>query len=56
MSVISLTGEGGGILRELSDVLINVPSRITYQIQEFHLPVYHAMCLALEHEFFGEDA
>lgn len=54
MSVISLTGEGGGALRELSDILINVPSNITYQIQELHLPVYHALCLALEHEFFGE--
>lgn len=54
MSVISLTGESGGVLRELSDILINVPSKITYQIQELHLPVYHAICLALEHEFFGE--
>lgn len=54
MSVISLTGESGGALRELSDILINVPSAITYQIQELHLPVYHALCLALEHEFFGE--
>lgn len=56
MSVISLTGEGGGALRKLSDILINVPSMITYQIQELHLPIYHAICLALEHEFFGEDA
>lgn len=54
MSVISLTGESGGALRELSDILINVPSAITYQIQELHLPVYHALCLALEHEFFEE--
>lgn len=54
MSVISLTGESGGALRELSDILINVPSHVTYQIQELHLPVYHALCLALEHEFFGE--
>lgn len=53
MSVIALTGENGGALRELSDILINVPSDITYQIQELHLPVYHALCLALEHEFFG---
>lgn len=54
MSVIALTGENGGLLRVLSDVIINVPSNITYQIQELHLPVYHAICLALEHEFFGE--
>ena len=54
MTVISLTGESGGALRDLSDLLINVPVKITYQVQELHLPVYHAICLALEHEFFGE--
>ena len=52
LAVISLTGEGGGRLRELSDILLNVPSGITYQIQELHLPVYHALCLALEKELF----
>ncbi len=51
--VISLTGQGGGKLKDLSDVLLNVPSNITYQIQEYHLPVYHALCLALEQEFYG---
>lgn len=53
VNVISLTGQGGGKLKDLSDVLLNVPSNITYQIQEFHLPVYHALCLALEQEFYG---
>lgn len=52
MSVISLTGASGGMLKDLSDILINVPSHITYQIQELHLPIYHSLCLALEHEFF----
>ena len=55
VKVISLTGEGGGKLRGLSDVCIAVPSRITYQIQELHLPVYHCICLALEAELFSED-
>lgn len=52
VKVVSLTGETGGKLKELSDILINVPSRVTYQIQELHLPVYHAICLALEEELF----
>lgn len=54
MKVISLTGKGGGALSGLSDVLLAVPSTITYQIQEYHLPIYHAICLALEKEFFNE--
>lgn len=54
MKVIGLTGEGGGRLAPMCDVCIRVPSRETYQIQEYHLPVYHALCLALEEEFFGE--
>lgn len=54
VTVVGLTGEGGGKLRGLSDVLIGVPSRETYKIQEYHLPVYHTLCLALENEFFGE--
>ena len=52
VKVLSLTGDSGGELRPLSDVLLNVPSRITYQIQELHLPIYHTICLALEVEIF----
>lgn len=50
--VISLTGESGGKLKDLSDILLAVPSNITYQIQELHLPIYHALCLAIEAEVF----
>ena len=54
MKVISLTGEKDSKLKELSDVTIQAPSKETYKIQEYHLPIYHAMCLAIEYEFFGE--
>ncbi len=53
MTVVSLTGSSGGKLKEYSDFLLNVPCDITYQIQELHLPIYHAISLALEDEFFG---
>jgi D-sedoheptulose 7-phosphate isomerase len=53
--VIGLTGGTGGGMRELCDVCITVPENETYRVQELHLPVYHAICLALENEFFGED-
>jgi len=53
MRVISLTGDNGGKLKPLSSACINVPENETYKIQEYHLPVYHCICLAIENEFFG---
>lgn len=53
IKVISLTGEDGGKLRDLSDVCIKVPETETYKVQELHLPVYHCLCAALEEEVFG---
>ncbi len=50
--VISMTGERGGKLRKMSEILLNVPSNTTYQIQELHLPIYHTICLMLEAELF----
>lgn len=52
VKTVGLTGEGGGRFRELCDVAICVPARETYRIQEFHLPVYHALCAMLESELF----
>ncbi len=52
LTVIALTGEGGGKLSELADLCICVPARETYQVQELHLPVYHALCASLEKHFF----
>ena len=54
MKVIMLTGAGGGKCAGLADAAVCVPEKETYKVQEYHLPVYHAMCLALEEEFFGE--
>ena len=54
MRVLAMTGEGGGALRQEADVLLAVPERDTYRAQELHLPLYHALCLGLEEEFFGE--
>ncbi len=53
LKVIALTGEGGGKIASFADCAIRVPCRETYKIQELHLPVYHALCLMLEENFFG---
>lgn len=55
MKVIGLTGAKDSKLAQMSDVCIKVPQTETYMIQEFHLPVYHCLCLMLEDEFFGEN-
>lgn len=49
---VALTGETGGILKENADVTICAPATETYEIQEYHLPIYHYLCKAVEKEFF----
>jgi D-sedoheptulose 7-phosphate isomerase len=53
MKVIGLSGRDGGEFSKYCDVLINVGGDLTPQIQELHLPVYHALCEMLEYHFFG---
>lgn len=53
MKVIGLTGASGGKMATMCDVCIKVPEAETYMIQEYHLPIYHVVCLMLEEEFFG---
>ncbi|MBR5595922.1 MAG: SIS domain-containing protein [Lachnospiraceae bacterium] len=55
MKVIGLTGNSGGELVKVADVVIKAPEEETYRIQELHLPVYHSLCLMLEERFFGEN-
>jgi len=31
-----------------------VPEQETYKIQEYHLPIYHVLCLMLEDRFYEE--
>ena len=54
MTVIGLTGNTGGKLKEVSDIAVCAPEKETYKIQELHLPVYHYICAAVEAHFFSE--
>lgn len=54
MKVILFTGSRAGKITNYADYTIAVPSTETFKIQELHLPVYHALCLDLEEEFFDE--
>ena len=50
---IAMTGRRGGKLKHISDISVCVPADSSYTIQEYHLPIYHMLCLAVENEFFG---
>lgn len=54
ITTIALTGRSGGRLKDIADITIAVPREETYRIQELHLPVYHALCIAAEAEFFPQ--
>jgi D-sedoheptulose 7-phosphate isomerase len=53
VGVLALTGDPGEPLGGLADVWVKVPARDVAGVQELHLAVYHALCAALEEEFFG---
>ncbi|MCW3109343.1 MAG: D-sedoheptulose 7-phosphate isomerase [Segetibacter sp.] len=52
MITIGFTGMTGGIMKEMSDVLLNVPSSDTPRIQESHILVGHIICQFVEENVF----
>ena len=49
---IAFTGGKESRLSEVCDVAIRVPEVETYKVQELHVPIYHALCAAIEEEMF----
>ena len=54
IKTVLLTGNRHGICEEYADLVIAVPEKETFKIQELHLPIYHTVCLAVEAAFFNE--
>ena len=52
MIVIGMTGETGGKMAALCDVLLNVPSKCTPRIQESHIMIGHIICEIIESTIF----
>ncbi|MDR0864317.1 MAG: D-sedoheptulose 7-phosphate isomerase [Candidatus Symbiothrix sp.] len=50
---IAFTGKTGGLMRDLSDILLNVPSDDTPRIQESHILVGHIICELVESNIFS---
>lgn len=52
VKVFGLLGRNGGKLKNICDVAICIGKQDGCEIQEMQLPIYHALCSALEYEFF----
>ena len=53
MKIIGLTGSREGTMDKLCDICIKAPAVETYLVQEYHLPIYHALCRYVEQELFA---
>ncbi len=54
IGTVALTGEHDSQLSALCDVTVRLPAHTPFEVQEFTLPVYHALCAALEAALFTE--
>lgn len=54
MKTIAMTGESGGRIGQMCDLLVNAPEKETYRVQEEHIKFYHRLCLGVENYFFAE--
>ena len=52
MVTIAFTGATGGLMKEASDILLNVPSFDTPRIQESHILLGHIICQLVEENLF----
>lgn len=55
VTVIGLTGESGGKLKNVADLTIMVPSQDTARIQEAHITIGHIICFLVEKELFDKS-
>ena len=54
ISTYLLTGNNEeGVCRKYADFVLDVPAREAYRVQEYHLPIYHALAMMLEERFYG---
>ena len=53
--VVAFTGETGGELGKVADLLIAAPSRVTARIQEVHGLCIHVICESLDQKIRAGD-
>ncbi|MDB5197419.1 MAG: phosphoheptose isomerase [Flaviaesturariibacter sp.] len=52
LMTVGFTGLSGGIMKDFSDFLLNVPSTDTPRIQETHILLGHIICQLVEEQYF----
>ena len=53
ITTVALTGITGGLMKSVSDFLVNVPSADTPRIQESHILIGHIICQLVEEQYFN---
>ncbi len=53
---VGFTGNDGGKLKEIADILMNIPASNVSIIQEGHIVAYHRVCALVIKGLFGYDA
>lgn len=51
---VGFTGAGGGKLKDVCDILLDIPSKNTPRVQEAHILAGHIICGLVEKELFAE--
>ena len=49
---VAVTGASGGRIAAFADCTIRLPASMPFEVQELTLPVYHALCAAVEAKLF----
>ena len=52
IKTVAFVGKNGGELRKISDIILDVPSDITNNIQELHIIAGHIVCERVEEYFY----
>jgi len=55
-TTVGFTGNDGGKLRNVADILLNIPASNVSIIQEGHIIAYHRVCALVIKNLFGYDA
>lgn len=55
VQTVAMTGEGGGRLAEVANIVIKVPSTKVQYIQETHIAIGHIICQIVEECLFRKD-
>lgn len=55
-TTIGFTGNNGGLMKDIVDILLDIPASNVSIIQEGHIISYHRVCALVIRELFGYDA